>query len=159
LNWNYNDNLFPQDFCDRLYNFTTTEVAKYRIQTDSTGQIQVACYTRNLNTFLQVNNLNSIKMINKIYHAVGIGSKYIRKIIKRGKINASNTHIHDRSLSLFGIITSIKRLQEMVILRQHHQRLEQLTTRYCSCQVTWVGQSSSGKTLWIDTVHMFLSSF
>lgn len=41
------------DFCDRLYNFTTSEIAKYRIQTDSTGQIQVACFTRNLDTFLQ----------------------------------------------------------------------------------------------------------
>jgi hypothetical protein len=78
LNWHYNDILFSQDLCDRLYNLTTSEVAKYRIKTDSTGQIQVTCFTRNLNAFLQVNNHYSIKMINTIYHAVRIGSKYIR---------------------------------------------------------------------------------
>ena len=55
MHWPYIDILFPQDFCDRLYNLTKLEVAKYRIKTDSTGQIQVACFTRNLNTFLQVN--------------------------------------------------------------------------------------------------------
>ena len=58
MNWHYSDILFPQDFCDRLYNLTTSDVAKYRIKTDSTGQIQVACFTRNLNTFLQVNIRN-----------------------------------------------------------------------------------------------------
>jgi hypothetical protein len=41
-----------------------------------------------------------------------------------------------------------QRLQEMIILRQHRQRLEQLTTRYCNCQVTWVMATSDVSCCW-----------
>ena len=38
-------------------------------------------------------------MINSIYHAVGIGSKYNQKVIERGKMNAPNTHNFIRPMS------------------------------------------------------------
>ncbi|XP_052084245.1 uncharacterized protein LOC127721526 isoform X2 [Mytilus californianus] len=41
-------------FCDRLYNMTAAEIQKYKIRTDSTtGQTEVACFTKSLDTFLQ----------------------------------------------------------------------------------------------------------
>ena len=40
------------------------------------------------------------KMKNKNYHTVGIIPKLNIKIVERGKIDTSNTSIHDRSLSL-----------------------------------------------------------
>jgi hypothetical protein len=39
------------------------------------------------------------KMKRKKYHTVETVPKSNRKIVKRGKINNPNTHIHDRSLS------------------------------------------------------------
>jgi len=47
-------------------------------------------------------------MNNKKYHTVGIIPKSNIKILERGKIDTSNTQIHDRSLSLLGTDTSIK---------------------------------------------------
>ena len=35
---------------------------------------------------------------NQKYQAVGTAPKYNRKIVERGKIDTSNTQIHDRSL-------------------------------------------------------------
>ena len=48
------------------------------------------------------------------------------------KPTKKSRHVQNHSYA----IPSATRLQEMVILRQHRQRLEQLTTGYCSCQVT-----------------------
>ncbi|XP_076080756.1 protein dispatched homolog 1-like [Mytilus galloprovincialis] len=41
-------------FCNRLYNMTAAEIQEYKIRTDSsTGQLEVACFTKDLDTFLQ----------------------------------------------------------------------------------------------------------
>ena len=73
-------------------------------------------------------------------------------------LHQTNEKIKTCSKPLVHVCNSIcnQRLQEIIILRQHRQRLEQLTTRYCSCQVTWVVKSSSGKTLWIDTTYRYV---
>ena len=47
-------------------------------------------------------------MKKKKYHAVETASKSDRNIIERGKIDTSNTHIHDVSISPLGTGTSTK---------------------------------------------------
>jgi hypothetical protein len=45
---------------------------------------------------------------NRKYHTIGTVPKSNRKIVERSNIDASNTHIHDRSLSWLDTETSIK---------------------------------------------------
>jgi hypothetical protein len=47
-------------------------------------------------------------MKNKKYHTVGMIPKSNRKIVEKGKIDALNTNIYERSLSWFCRDTSIK---------------------------------------------------
>jgi hypothetical protein len=54
---------------------------------------------------------------------------------QRKPLQQTNEKIKTCSKPLICNSISNQRLQEIVILRQHRQRLEQLTTRFCSCQV------------------------
>ena len=47
-------------------------------------------------------------MNKNIYHTFGTVPKVTSEIVERDNINTPNTQIHDRSLSLIGIGTSIK---------------------------------------------------
>jgi hypothetical protein len=48
------------------------------------------------------------KMKNFFFHIVGTIPKSNLKIVERGKIDTSNTHVHDSSLSWLCASTSIK---------------------------------------------------
>jgi len=52
---------------------------------------------------VQINDSGN-KFKNKEYHTVGIVPKSNTKILERGEIDTSNTHIHDRSLSHFPVL-------------------------------------------------------
>ena len=43
-----------QDFCDNLYNMTSTTLADYRVKIDSNGNPEIACFTRDLESYLTV---------------------------------------------------------------------------------------------------------
>ena len=51
----------------------------------------------------------TIQMNNNKYHTVRTVPKSNRKIVESDEIGTPNTHIHDRSLSLFCTSTSIKK--------------------------------------------------
>jgi hypothetical protein len=52
------------------------------------------------------------KWINKKYHIVGTVPKYNPKIIEtQGKIDTTNTDLHDRSVSWLGIVISVNNLK------------------------------------------------
>lgn len=44
-----------QNLCDTLHNFTTQQISDYRVKLDSTtGNPEIACFTKELETFLAV---------------------------------------------------------------------------------------------------------
>ena len=53
----------------------------------------------------------------KKYHIVGTDPKFNRKIVEKSKIDASNIHVHDCSLSCLGIDTSIKSYLRFLVFR------------------------------------------
>ena len=55
-----------------------------------------------------INQLKSQKMKNKTYHTVGTVPKYIRKIVKKGKIDTPSTQNYTADFPGFGTCTSIK---------------------------------------------------
>lgn len=42
-----------KDFCDFFYNMTSSDISKYNIKTDTSGNPEVACFTRDLETYLK----------------------------------------------------------------------------------------------------------
>jgi hypothetical protein len=57
------------------------------------------------------------------YHTVGTISKSNIKIVERGKIDITNTQIHDRSLSCLGTGTSINMAGLRYLLGQSFQEM------------------------------------
>jgi len=56
-------------------------------------------------------------MKNKEYHSVGTVPKSNRDIVERGKLDTTNTYIHDRSLSCLGTGgTSIKNGRVKIVI-------------------------------------------
>lgn len=50
---------FLQDFCDYFYNMTSSDFNTYNIKTDASGNPEIACFTRDLETYLKVGTIIS----------------------------------------------------------------------------------------------------
>lgn len=52
----------------------------------------------------------------RIYHTIGTVLQSNRKIVERGKVDISNTQIHDRPLSWLGTVTSIYKCGGIILV-------------------------------------------